>query len=135
VPEADKWYFHIVLDYGEHHDDAPTPLTEVRKWRCRLDPFSSYRASFEVRAYRLCQRVLMFHHFKSEADVGLDCLVRSTDFTYSYKEAPKDPRNQIHSVLLSASQSGYKRQGAGYLKKSLPALELEYSEATIDGNQ
>ena len=27
------------------------------------DPFSSYRSGFEVRTYRLCQRVLMFHHF------------------------------------------------------------------------
>jgi len=73
----------------------------------------------------------MFHHFPTEAGVGLNCLVRSTDFTYAYEELPNDPRNPIHSVLLSVSSSGYKRQGAGYLKKSLPPLEFEYSQAII----
>ena len=41
---------------------------------------------FEVRTYRLCQRVLMFHHFPDENLGTPDCLVRSTDFTYSYEE-------------------------------------------------
>ena len=50
-------------------------------WPCRPDPFSTYRAGFEVRTYRLCRRVLMFHHFPDEAGVGADCLVRSTDLT------------------------------------------------------
>lgn len=131
-PENDKWYFEVVFDYGEHDAATPIPRTGEAKWKARPDPFSSYRASFEVRTYRLCQRALMFHHFKSEANVGLDCLVKSTDFTYSYEETPTNPLNPIHSVLLSASQSGYKRQGSGYSKKSLPALEFEYTEATID---
>ena len=93
----------------------------------RDDPFSSYRAGFEVRTYRLCQRVLMFHHFPDELGVGQDCLVRSTDFTYSYEKIP--PIAAIRSsFLLSVTQSGYKRQaGNGYLKKSLPPLEFEYS--------
>ena len=38
------------------------PARAMRPGR-RNDPFSSYRAGFEVRTYRLCQRVLMFHHF------------------------------------------------------------------------
>ena len=50
----------------------------------REDPFSSYRAGFEVRTYRLCQRALMFHHFPDEAGVGNDCLVRSADGTVRY---------------------------------------------------
>ena len=32
----------------------------------RPDPFSTYRAGFEVRTYRRCHRVLMFHHFPDE---------------------------------------------------------------------
>ena len=36
---------------------------------------------------------LMFHHFPDEADVGANCLVRSTDFTYSY-EADATRRTQ-----------------------------------------
>ena len=32
-------------------------------WACRADPFSTYRAGFEIRTYRACQRILMFHQF------------------------------------------------------------------------
>jgi virulence plasmid B protein/VCBS repeat protein len=128
----DKWFFEVVFDFGEHHADVPTPSIEVAQWKCRLDPFSSYRSCFDVRTYRLCQRVLMFHHFAGEANIDRDCLVRSTDFTYSDEEDPIDPRNPIHSVLLSVSQSGYKRRAVGYLKKSLPPLEFEYTQADID---
>src|SRR5215469_891009 len=52
--------------------------------------FSSYRAGFEVRTYRICQRALMFHHFSGEAGVKRDCLVRSTDFAYSDELNPTD---------------------------------------------
>ena len=53
-------------------------------WPVREDPFSTYRAGFEVRTYRLCRRVLMFHHFPEES-TGADCLVRSTEFEYRQK--------------------------------------------------
>ena len=48
---------------------APAP-EEVQPWGCRLDPFSTYRPTFEVRTYRLCRRVLMFHNFPNEPNVG-----------------------------------------------------------------
>ena len=124
------WMFEVVFDYGEHDIDDPTPQ-DAGEWPCRNDPFSSYRAGFEVRTYRLCQRALMFHHFANEPEVGADCLVRSTDFTYSYEENPCDVRNPIYSALLSVVQSGYKRQNAGYLKRSLPPLEFEYSQVPL----
>jgi Salmonella virulence plasmid 65kDa B protein len=76
-----EWLFEVVFDYGEHDPDRPTPR-ELVPWVCRADPFSTYRAGFEVRTYRLCQRILMFHHVPDEEAVGTDCLVRSTDFTY-----------------------------------------------------
>jgi RHS repeat-associated protein len=126
-----EWLFEAVFDYGDHDLDKPTPDASLR-WPVRQDPFSSYRAGFEVRTYRLCQRALMFHNF-----VGLgqtSCLVRTTDFTYSYENDPADLRNPVFSFLISATQSGYKRQPEGsYLKKSLPPLEFEYSEPTVQG--
>ena len=74
-----SWLFEVVFDYGDHaRRRRPTPAPD-RAWPCRHDPFSSYRAGFEVRTYRLCQRVLMFHHFPDEEGVGARCLVRSTD--------------------------------------------------------
>lgn len=128
------WLFEVVFDYGENHLTNPKP-DDIGQWSVRNDPFSSYRAGFEVRTYRLCQRVLMFHHFPEEVGVGKDCLVRSTDFTYSYEENPTNVRNPIYSFLLSVTQTGYQRleglEGAPN-KKSLPALEFTYSEANID---
>ena len=130
-PGDKQWFFEVVFDYGEHDPHAPTP-DDAGLWDHRKDPFSSYRAGFELRTYRLCQRVLMFHHFPNEPAVGQDCLVRSTDLTYAYEQTPADPRNPIHSVLTAVTQSGYTRQAnQSYLKKSLPPLEFAYSQATI----
>jgi hypothetical protein len=56
------WMFEVVFDYGEHDAADPKPGGAGR-WSCRRDAFSTYRAGFEVRTYRLCRRILMFHHF------------------------------------------------------------------------
>jgi RHS repeat-associated protein len=128
---APHWLFEIVFDYGEHAADDPA-RAEVDSWTLRNDPFSSYRAAFEVRTYRLCQRALMFHHFPDEPGVGANCLVRSTDFSYSYEEGEPDPRDPIFSFLLSATQCGYRRGPSGYVSRALPPLEFEYTDAVID---
>ncbi|TFH39602.1 MAG: toxin, partial [ANME-2 cluster archaeon] len=128
--QRDDWMFEVVFDYGEHYteDEQGQPIAvfiddDQRTWKVRQDPFSTYRAGFEVRTYRLCQRVLMFHHFPKELRTD-DCLVRSTAFTYS--ESP------IASFVTRVTQSGYVLRDDGtYLKKSLPPLEFEYSQAAI----
>lgn len=134
LPFDDQWLFEVVLDYGEHDNDAPQQ-NESSAWPVRSDPFSSYRAGFEIRTYRLCQRVLMFHHFPDvAADLpngiaafpGYEGLVRATEFTYV--------EDAIASLMSSVSQSGFRRLAAGsYLRKSLPPLEFGYSEAKIEG--
>ena len=128
----DDWMFEVVFDYGEHYAEnaqgQPT-VVDIKdaqsKWVVRADPFSSYRAGFEVRSYRLCQRVLMFHHFPGDLEID-DYLVRATHFTI----AP-DP---AASFIRAVTQSGYLWQAASktYLKKSLPPVEFEYSKANID---
>ncbi|MFZ2168210.1 MAG: SpvB/TcaC N-terminal domain-containing protein, partial [Methylococcaceae bacterium] len=103
-PDGSKdWFFEVVFDYGEHDTANPLPEETNKKWPVRNDPFSSYRSGFEVRTYRLCQRVLMFHHFPGEPGVEANCLVRSTDFNYSYENDPKNAKNPIYSFLESAS--------------------------------
>lgn len=139
LPSGTDWLFEVVFDYGEHDkaspspsDDAADPAAKSTLWPVRNDPFSSYRAGFEVRTYRLCERVLMFHHFPGEPEVSADCLVRSTDFTYSHDTNPNDARNPIYSFLISVTQTGYKREPlGGYLSRSVPPVEFTYSEATI----
>jgi len=125
------WCFELVFDNGEHDLAAPTPQ-EVQPWTSRLDPFSTYRPSFELRTYRLCRRVLMFHNFPEEQNVGADCLVRSTDFVH-VSTPPADPSQPFYSYLLSATQTGYMRDSSGgYLSNSLPPVEFTYSEAVVD---
>ncbi|MDH6584479.1 RHS repeat-associated protein [Streptomyces sp. SAI-133] len=122
-----QWHFEMVFDYGEHDADEPLP-DESTAWPCRPDPFSSRRAGFEVRTYRLLRRVLMFHHFPGEEGVGRDCLVRSTDLRY---RAPGV--SATGSFIESVEQSGYRRlPDGGYLRKSLPPLEFRYTEPVID---
>lgn len=133
----ETWMFELVFDYGEGHYSEEQPDVQDRvfakaqinppeggKWPARPDPFSSYRAGFEVRTYRLCQRVLMFHHFPLELGTP-DCLVRSTEFTYN--------SGPIASFITEVAQSGYVRQADDkYLKKSFPPLNLQYSKAVIN---
>jgi RHS repeat-associated protein len=130
------WMFEVVFDYDDGHYTEAAPDSEGRviaqpvllppasaKWPVRLDPFSTYRAGFEVRTYRLCRRVLMFHHFPNELGTP-DYLVRSTEFTYD--------QSPIASFITEVTQSGYVRQpNESYLKKSLPPLAFEYSQAVI----
>jgi RHS repeat-associated protein len=132
VPEPADWCFELVFDYGDHDLLAPLPSEPGATWTCRADAFSNYRPGFDVRTYRLCRRVLMFHHFPSEPDVGADCLVRSTGFTYSQDVRPGDERNPVYAFLVAVAQTGYRRAGAGYLSRSLPPLEFEYTEPRID---
>jgi RHS repeat-associated protein len=131
VAQPTDWCFEMVFDYGEHDPANPVPAETGPKWICRPDSFSTYRSGFEVRTYRLCRRVLMFHHFEGEVDVGLNCLVRSTDFNYS--APPTDPRQAPYAFLLSITQMSYRRNGAnGYLPGAMPPLEFSYSAATVD---
>src|SRR5437660_4979957 len=123
VPRSSDRCFEVVFDYGEHDLAAPTPQEDMT-WPARPDAFSTYRAGFEIRTYRLCRRVLLFHHFPDEA-TGRDCLVRSTDV--SYHQSP------VASFMRSITQSGYRRcEERTYQKKSLPSLELSYSQVQID---
>src|SRR5579859_2485736 len=100
------WCFELVFDYGEHDLQNPVPEdTGKAPWLCRLDPFSTYRSTFEIRTYRLCRRVLMFHQFKDDPSVGVDCLVRSTDLAHA-TTPPHDPTQPFYSYLLSVTQTG-----------------------------
>lgn len=161
------WMFEVVFDYEEgHYDQLPfNPLLDEAEqhgsvlasasaaapWTVRPDPFSSYRAGFEVRTYRRCRRVLMFHRFDELAEQP--CLVRATEFEYAdfdystpatvEEELAHQASSRFGSFVRSITQSGFVRDDAQpvverdgvlfatYLKKSLPSLELEYSKANI----
>jgi hypothetical protein len=120
TPGLDSAVFEVVFDYGEHETDT---MAEARDWPCRQDPFSSYRAGFEVRTYRLCRRILMFHLMRDLGDTP--CLVRSTDLTYA--------ESADLTKLSAVRHTGYIRDPSTrtYAKKSSPAVELGYSPAAL----
>jgi hypothetical protein len=114
--------FEVVFDYGEHDSVTPT-VSAAQPWPVRKDPFSTYRAGFEIRTYRLCRNVLMFHHM---AELGsTPCLVASTNFTYR--------EDEVLTQLVSATHTGYirKADGVTYAKKSHPPLDFAYTPATL----
>lgn len=125
-----QWMFEVVFDYDDHDSLTPT-VAESQPWHVRSDPFSTYRPTFEIRLYRLCRRVLMFHNFPEE-EIGSDCLVSSVDLTY-YQGATELAReeDQIASFIASVTRRGYVRQGNGYLTDTYPPLEFEYHPAVV----
>ncbi len=130
TPLPRNWHFHVVFDHGDHCADAPTLLPD-RPWPARPDPYSTYRAGFEVRTYRRVHRVLMFHDFPQEESCGAEYLVSSTDLLYSDQVALADPHNPIYTMLATVTHRGYRRDGGKHIGRSLPPLEFEYSQPEI----
>jgi RHS repeat-associated protein len=140
APDRDReaWMFSAVFDYGEGHYEALPPDDEGRvlaratesarhPWQARPDPFSAWRAGFEIRTHRLCRRVMMFHHFPNELGTEA-CLVSSTAF--SYRERP------LGSFLEHIEQCGHKRQPDGlYLTRALPRLALAYTTSPLEDGE
>ncbi len=116
---SNGWMFSVIFDYGEHDADVPT-TAEVNPWPARQDPFSTFRSGFEVRVYRLCRRILMFHHFPDDLKV-IDYLVRATNITYD--------ENPVASLLSQVQNVGYvwNATQAAYTTDVLPPLQFSYT--------
>ena len=164
------WLFQVVFDYDEeHYKEIPLDPTKDPDdqhqfveasasaggiWSGRPDPFSTFRSSFEIRTYRRCHRVLMFHQFPELGDEPY--LVRSTEFDYSdfdysgssssfsvSDELNHNGSTRIASFIQNVTQSGYLKDETKpvrnvngvkyltYIKKSIPPLEFEYSKCKI----
>jgi RHS repeat-associated protein len=130
--DPDNWMFEVVLDYGDHPELTRNPSAA---WGVRLDPFSTYRPGFEIRTYRLCRRILMFHHFPEAAGVGRDCLVCSTDFDYALPDSLNSFSQPSYTVLQSATRRHYQRTPDSdglYEAAQFPPVSFTYSEAVVD---
>lgn len=112
-----NWYFELVLDYGEHDASNPQP-TPSGTWPVRKDPFSSFKSGFEVRMYRLCGRVLMFHHIDALSTGPF--LVKATEFTYD--------ESSTMSLLENVTHRSYDDSG----NESFPPLSFQYTKPERD---
>ncbi|MCB9288246.1 MAG: insecticidal toxin complex protein [Lewinellaceae bacterium] len=132
--EQEEFFFELIFDYGEHDLDNPKP-DDNGLWNYREDAFSSYRAGFEIRANRLCNRILMFHHFPEEKQFvgtpkeepfGKNYLVRSLNLDYQ-PSSINDSNQSETTYLTSITQFGYIRKPDGsYSPRSLPPMEFTY---------
>lgn len=133
-PAAPAYFFEAVFDYGEH-DEATPAIDDAGVWPCRADPFSEHRAGFEVRSWRLCRRILFFHRFAelSAPGPGQPCLVQSIDLAYRHMQFAATPGPlQEADQIIAISHMYYRREGAGYQRKSYPALALDYHPVAWD---
>ncbi|MCK4790245.1 MAG: hypothetical protein KAV87_41290 [Desulfobacteraceae bacterium] len=120
--------FEVLFDYGDQPTTPaipfshPAPETTIpNNWPVREDPFSTFRAGFEIRILRRCMRVLMLHHF-NEGELTGAPLVKSTDFSY------QDDSNTQLSFLTAATVTGYRKGSDGhYISAAMPPVEFTYS--------
>lgn len=123
MPDDNEWSFEVVLDYGDHGDERFPGATPSRPWTARVDAYSIYRPGFEIRTYRLCRQVLMFHRFQEH---GLNpALIGVTSFEYHEASAG--------STLQAIRYTGYRRDEAlGTLfHRELPPLRFQYTSPSV----
>ncbi len=121
---TEKYAFEVCFDYGEY--DLSNSTEPSQNWACRPDPFSRYDSGFEIRTYRLCQRILLFHCFSELGESP--CLVKSLSFTYSSQQNYQGISLTTMSMLRKAQTTGYQKQPDGsYRQRSKPAIEFTFS--------
>ncbi|WP_081066246.1 SpvB/TcaC N-terminal domain-containing protein [Burkholderia cepacia] len=131
------WLFEVRFDYGELDDGDPTGKPE-KPWFYRSDAFSSYRAGFEVRSCRRCERVLMLHHIPDQpagpgraTQPGYRGVVGNTKFTYDDELDPNVSTRPVYSFLKQVVQTGWKQENGVSTRSSLPPVEFEYTQPVV----
>lgn len=131
IPAEEDFLFKVVLDYGEHdtaENIAKDIYLEKKPWSCRKDPFSDYRAGFEIRTYRRCNRVLIFHCFDELPNNPY--LAKSLQLFYDDELKLAGNNNTVpgFSFLVKARQNGHlwDETKGYYTTKYLPETEIQY---------
>jgi RHS repeat-associated protein len=123
-PPETVYMFQTVFDYGIATGDT---LENINPWNFRADAFSNYKAGFEIRTTRLCQRVLLFHIFDELAlkqdKSDKKTLIRSVNFDYDTST------EQDFTFLKTITTYGYiKKADGSYSHKKLPPMEFRYQK-------
>ena len=117
LPAGNHWCFQVVFDYGDNPDPSNSGALANPAWPARQDPFSTFRNGFEVRTYRLCRRILVFHDFR---ELGASpTLVGALQLAHD--EAPAG------STLREITQIGYRYDGGAPASELLPPLRMTYA--------
>lgn len=115
---TEHYAFEVVFDYGGY--DLANPDAPPSGWTARQDPFSSYRSGFEIRTFRLCRNILLFHRFPSQFE-NHRFLVKAVHF--AYEETP------AMSFLTGVEIIGYQKSSLDgqYATGAFPPVRFTYS--------
>lgn len=127
-PTGNKWMFEIAFDYGQL-DNRPYTTSDAltgSAWSARLDPYSNYSSGFEVRTYRLCRRILMYHHFD---ELGSPTSLTGI-FEVTYNEAKSG------STIAQVAHTGIRKDlvSGNYSEKTLPVLTFDYTVPDVESS-
>lgn len=135
IPDESDFMFNVILDYGEHDTAQNIPKgidNEKNHWTYRKDPFSSYRSGFEIRTYRRCNRILIFHCFDATELPHSPYLTKSLELFYDddLKLTGNNKTVEGFSFLKRARQNGHLWDAASnsYKTKFLPETEIKYQQ-------
>jgi len=133
LPVENDFLFKVVFDYGEHDAALEIPKDihlEKDNWKYRKDAFSFYRSGFEIRTYRRCSRILVFHCFDAPDLPHTPYLTKSLELFYDddIDLIGNSGKIQDFSYLVKARQNGHKWDATAnhYLTKHLPDLDFPY---------
>jgi RHS repeat-associated protein len=135
LPDEEQFLFRAIFDFGERDNAQPVPgdiYQEIQPWTCRKDSFSSFRSGFDIRTYRRCSRVLMFHCLPQQELPRNPCLVKSLDLFYDDDLTLLRNGDEVpgFSFLVKATQKGYiwDPTTQTYGSKSLPDMDFTYQQ-------
>jgi hypothetical protein len=115
----EKYTVRVVLDYGGHEGETPSPEPTGLPKR-RPDPFSSYFTGFEVRTVWRCRRVLVYTTHPNLFDCA-PVLTRALTLTY-------DQGTTGLSMLARVEQRGFRKvEDGAYVHDDLPPLTFGYT--------
>ena len=130
---VEDWAFEVICDYSEYNVSDEylaqpncNPYQPIGEWTARSDPFSSYRSGFEIRTYRLCRNIMLFHRFENELGTN-PALVRVMGLIYQESAAM--------SLLTQVLAKGCRRQNDGsYQCQAMPSLDLSFTPFSPTGH-
>jgi RHS repeat-associated protein len=128
-PDQEEFLVSVEFLYD---DDADPPGTSPEFFKQgRPDPFSDYRAGFEIRTRRRCKWIVVRTHPARDTAV----LVRAYELVY-LDETTRDPAilplNGV-SLLRRINVIGY--DDAGTAQRELPPLDFDYSRFSPEGQK
>ncbi|MFO7257406.1 MAG: SpvB/TcaC N-terminal domain-containing protein [Bacteroidota bacterium] len=144
VPDESDFMFRLVFDYGEHASEGLGFHTDIdhqipadvyipkNAWTYRKDAFSNCRAGFEIRTYRRCRRIMLFHCFEELRANAEPYLVKSMELVFDEQlmlEIPNDSLDGF-SYLVKIIQKGHKlnSNGTTYDSRALPTFDFTYQQ-------